>query len=187
MPLTNLERLRLQIADRPRVVLRETVGVGDAATRSYLLTLAPVVDDSETVVVGVVVKVPGIDYTLDQATGLLVFTSAPASAAQIVATYTWTVFSDAELDDLLVAKGLGVTRAAIQALQWLLADTDRFLKYTFGQESVDRSAAREGIQDLLARLEAQTSRGAVSLVKADTPCREALMHPFIQQPELDCA
>lgn len=183
MSLTDLARLRLQIADRPRVILRETLGSGDGATLSFLLTLAPVVAASETIMVG---GAPVAAYTLDDATGLLIFDAAPAANAAVVATYTWTTFSDAELEDLL-DQGLSVTRAAIQAIQWLLADSDRFLKYTFGQESVDRSASRDALTKLLERLEGQLGRGAVSLIKADTPCREALLYPFIQQPESDCA
>jgi len=177
MALTDLERLRLAIADRPRVALREQVGVGDGVSTQFQTQLFPVVDTSETVLVN---GVPSAAYALDAATGVLTFTSAPLSEAQIVATYSWSVFSDAELQDLL-DQGVSVPRAAIQAIMWLLADSERFLKYTFGQESVDRSEAREGLERLLQTLSTSLTHGAVKLVLADSDYRKCLMSPFIQQ------
>lgn len=175
MALTDLERLRLAVADRPRVALRERVGTGNATRTQWQVQLYPVEDASETVLVN---ETPVSTYVLDDATGLLTFTAAPASNATLIVTYRWTTFSDAELNDLL-DQGLSVTRAAIQIIRWLLADTDRFIKYTFGQESVDRSATREGLEKLLDRLEKEAARGGVALVKADTPERVALLYPFV--------
>mgnify|MGYP000843537044 CR=1 FL=1 len=175
MALTDLERLRLAVADRPRVTLREQVGTGNGTRTQWQVQLYPVESASETVLVN---ETPVVTYTLDDATGLLTFTAAPANNATVIVTYRWTTFSDAELNDLL-DRGLSVTRAAIQVIRWLLADTERFIKYTFGQESVDRSATREGLEKLLDRLEKEAGRGAVALVKVDTPEREALLYPFV--------
>ena len=165
MALTDLERLRLLIADRPRVILQEIIGTGDGSETLFLLQMAPVVAESETITVNGTVQTRDTDYTLDNGVGLVTFTAAPAAGAELKATYRWTTFSDEELQDLL-DQGLSVTRAAIQAIEWLLADTDRFIKYTFGQESVDRTSAREGLEHLLAGLRQQLS-GPVTLVKAD--------------------
>jgi len=184
MALTDLERLRLLIADRPKLVYDERIGVGDAVQTVFVLEMVPIVASSEVVTVSGVV-VPNTDYTLDDATGLLTFNAAPALDAPIGASYSWTVFSDDELNDLLVDQGLTLTQAAIQAIRWLLADTDRFIKYTFGQESVDRSASRDALQKLLDDLVQRNAGGVVSLVKADTDCRKALMAPFLERDE-DC-
>jgi len=184
MALTDLERLRLQIQDRPRLALRESLDVGDGVTTTFLTQLHPVLADSETVLVNGVVQEAGTDYTLIGALGALEFTTAPGSGLPVACTYQWAAFSDVELEDLL-ERYATVRRAAIAALEMLLADTDRFLKYTFGQESVDRSATREGLEKLLERLE-RSAGGPVVIVKADTPCREALLEPFIEQ-EVTCA
>lgn len=177
MALSDLERLRLQIQDRPRLALRESLGVGDGATPTFLVQLHPVLADSETVLVNNVPQVAGIDYTLNAPLGALDFTSAPANGAAVVCTYQWAAFNDAELEDLLEQYPT-VRRAAIAALEILLADTDRFIKYTFGQESVDRSATRAGLESLLERLE-KTAAGPFALVSADTPYRESLLYPFL--------
>ncbi|HNT74394.1 MAG TPA: hypothetical protein PKH77_05175 [Anaerolineae bacterium] len=179
MALSDLERLRLQIQDRPRLALRESLDVGDGITTTFLTQLHPVLDGSETVLVNGVPQVAGINYTFTYALGAIEFVVAPGSGHPVVCTYQWAAFSDAELEDLLEQYAT-VRRAAIAALEILLADTERFIKYTFGQESVDRSATREGLERLLDRLE-RSAAGPVVIVKADTPCREALLEPFVEQ------
>lgn len=179
MALSDLERLRLQIQDRPRVALREVLGYGDGAELNFLTQLHPVAAESEAVTVNGVLKTPGTDYTLDDAVGLLTFTVAPATGAAVRVTYRWSTFNDAELEDLLAQHG-SVRRAAIAALEMLLADSERFLKYTFGQESVDRTATRDALAQVIARLE-KSGDGPVSLVKADTPYRAGLLAPYLPQ------
>lgn len=174
MALTDLERLRLAIADRPRVTLREQLGLGDGVRTEFQTQLSPVVAASETVLVN---GAPIATYTLDGATGVVTFAVAPANNATLLITYRWTTFSDIELEDLL--DRFDARRAAIRAITWLLADTERFLRYTFGQESVDRSAARAGLEKLLDRLTAEVGSGAVTLVKADDAERRALLEPFL--------
>ena len=173
MALSALERLRLAIADRPRVALREQVGLGDGLRTTFQTQLSPLEEASETVLIN---EVPTSGYAIHYPTGVLEFTNPPLSAEVILITYRWTAFSNAELGDLL--DRFDLRRAAIQALEWLLADSERFMKYTFGQESVDRGAAREGLLKLLERLESQTGSGAVVLVQADTAEQRALLHPF---------
>ncbi len=183
MALSDLERLRLQIQDRKRVALRERLGDGDGAARHFLTQLHPLVSGSETVLVDNVQKVNGIDYSLDCDLGLLTFTTAPASGKSVCATYQWSTFSDTELEDLLDQRG-SVRRAAIAALEMLLADAERFLKYTFGQESVDRTATREALTQAIERLE-KSGDGPLALVKADTPYREGLLYPYLPQAPND--
>jgi len=173
MALSPLQRLRMAVADRPRVALREQVGIGDGICTQYQTQLYPVVVASETVLVN---GVPVAGYVLDYATGLLALTNAPATNATILVTYTWTTFSDTELDDLLAR--YGARNSAIHALLWLLADTDRFIRYTFGQESVDRSATREGLENLVAQLRSMSPSGAVVLVKAESAADKVLLSPF---------
>jgi hypothetical protein len=180
MALTDLARLRLAIADRARVALREQVGLGDGAREHFQTQLAPVVTGSETVLVN---ETPVATYLLDYATGLLTFTVPPAVNAGLLITYNWTTFSDAELQDLLDRYGL--RRAGVRALEWLLADTERFLRYTFGQTSVDRSAARENLLALLERLTAEMGSGAVRLVQADDAARRGLLAPFMGENRYD--
>lgn len=184
MAFSALERLRLLIADRARLVLHETVGVGDGITLAFQTRGVPVFPDSEAAVVVsgslTTVLYPGADYTFDYALGLLRLNIAPAAGESVVMAYQWAAFSDAELTDLLAQAGENVSNAAILALQSLLADSDRWIKYTLGQETVDRIAARDAVLSLIEQLRGGRT-GVVGLVKADTDYRECLMSPFIEQ------
>ena len=175
MALTDLQRLRLTVADRTRLIVNETLGIGDGAARTFQTQMAPVVEAA--VRVGGSVQDEDTDYTLDTDLGRIVFTVAPADGAEIVSTYLWTVFSDAELEDALTRNG-SVNQAAIEALRWLLADSERFIKYTHGYETVDRSEARKAIENLIDRLEAQAGAPA-GVVKATSGAEEALLAPFL--------
>ncbi len=179
MALTDLQRLRLKVADRAKTIISETVGRGDGAETFFKVIGSPLVAASQTVKVNGAVQVAGTDYTCDDAQGLLTFSTAPASGQRVTVTYQFTVFSDDELQDLLDRYTLN--GAAAEAITWLLADTDRFLKYAYAQESVDRSQARQNLQDLLGRL--QQTGGPVGLVIATTPAQIELLDPFRVQRE----
>lgn len=181
MPLSALEQLRLAIADRPRLALNEGLGVGDGVTVQFQSGLFPIVAGSTALRVAGALKTPTTDYTLDLSVGLVTMTAAPVAGAAVTLTYRWVAFTDDELTDLLTTY-VTVNAAAAQAVRWLLADTERFVKYTFGQETVDRTAAREALLDLLHQL-TQRSGVAAGLVYATTTDRETLLAPFIEQPE----
>ena len=191
MALTNLERLRLQIADRRRLEMHEVVGVSDGQSKGYQARGIPVFTGTLSVVLSlegeIIVLVEGIDYTFDYALGLLILTTAADAGAFIQCSYQWASFSDKELNDVLAQKGftaLGnddVTKASILALQMVLADGDRFIKYTLGQEMVDRSQARQAIVDLIAQLQGNALGGLVGIVEANSVYRECLMAPYLEQ------
>ena len=191
MALTNLERLRLQIADRRRLVMHEVAGVSDGQSKGYQVRGIPVFSGTLSVVLSldgvVTILAEGIDFTFDYALGLLILNTAAGSGAFIQCSYQWATFSDAELNDVLLQSGfesLGnddVTKASILALQMVLADGDRFIKYTLGQEMVDRSQARQAIVDLIAQLQGNALSGLVGIVEANSVYRECLMSPYLEQ------
>jgi hypothetical protein len=143
-----------------------------------------VVAESETVTVDGAEQARDTDYSIDNGTGVVTFGSAPASGAAIRCSYQWTTFSDEELSDLLEERG-SVVVAAVEAVCWLLADTDRLISYTYGQEKVDRTEVRQALNDLLDRLgkEARSRPGMIGVILADTDERENLMEPWIDQGE----
>lgn len=179
MALTDLEKVRLKIADRPRVVIDETIGTGNALATIFRLQGAPVTAASEAITLNGVAQTDPAHYGLVDATGVVTFVTTPSVDAVLGASYTWSVFSDDELQEALTDEG-SVNGAAAEAIRWILADTDRFVKYTFGQEVVDRGSARKALQDMLDRLE-RTS-GPIGLVLADSDELEETMAPFIEQP-----
>lgn len=184
MVLTDLQRLRLKIADRARVVLNEQIGAGDGATTKFKTQLAPVVSESEAVTVDGAEQTRDTDYSIDNGTGVITFGSAPASGKVVKCSYQWTTFNDEELSDLLEQRG-SVVGAAIEAVGWLLADTDRLISYTFGQEKVDRKDVRQALNDLLDRLEKEAGSrpGMMGVILADTDERGDLMEPWTDQRE----
>jgi len=167
-------------------VVHEQIGTGDGFLTMFQAQLHPIVLNSETITlrVGAVetVQDSGTDYEIELDTGVVTFAITPTSGTMVFASYRWAVFTDTELEDLLGSFGDDVVRAAMRAIQWLLADTDRFIKYTFGQETVDRTAGRKGLLELYDTLRA-TVGAPTGLVKALSDDREALMAPFIEQGE----
>jgi hypothetical protein len=178
MAVTDLSRLRTQIADRPRLGLNEGLGLGDGVLIHYRVIGAPVLAGSFNLYVGGVLQVEDVAYSLNYDLGLVTFTAAPATGATVVATYQWATFTDEVLQDLLLT--CSVEGAAARAISWILADVDLFMKYTYGQEQVDRSASRAGLERLYDNLIGSDAPFALAL--ADTPDREAVMEPFIEQP-----
>lgn len=179
--LTDLERLRLMVSDRERAILNEAVGTGDGATVDYQVMVSPVVSESDSVWVNGVLQTRDTDYTIALDLGVLTFAVAPADTLAVTASYRWTTFTDVELEDVLSRHG-SVRLAAVEVVGWLLANRDLFLKYTFGQEMVDRTATQKALEALLDELRAGAG-GFVGLVKATTPERERLMAPFVEQED----
>ncbi len=186
MALTALQRLRLKVADKPRQIINEEIGAGNSVLTTFQVQLWPILTGSDVIKlrtgVAEVLQVRDVDYIIDLDTGVITFTTTPLGGVVVIASYKWFAFTDAELEDLLTQVDNSVVRAAIEVIRWLLADTDRFIKYTFGQESVDRSASREGLKNLLEELKAQMG-APVGLVRADTDAREETMSPFIDQSQ----
>lgn len=184
MSFDDLDRLRFKVADRRRAVVGEVLGTGDGVTVEFQTELYPVITDSERVWVDGALQVRDTDYTTECDVGLITFLSIPADDAVVTSSYRWAAFSDEELSDVLLRFGGSIVRAAIEVITWLLADVERFLKYNFGQEGVDRSQGRAALEGLLDSLQGELGGGGpVGMVKADSPGRERLMEPFIDQPE----
>jgi len=179
--LTDLDRLRLMVSDRERAILNQQIGEGDGATVDFQTAVSPVVSESDSVWVGGVLQVRDTDYTIALDLGVVTFAAAPASGAVITCSYRWTTFTDDELLDVMDRHG-AVRLAAIEVIGWLLASRDLFLKYTFGQESVDRSATKDSLSRLLDELRSGAG-GFIGLVMATTPDRERLLEPFVDQDE----
>lgn len=185
MALTDLMRLRLRIADTQRSIINEELGVGNGVLAAFRTQLSPVVEGSDVVMLRdgstALVQVRDQDYTITESSGVVHFATAPGDGVVVVAAYDWFTFSDEELQDALDQCG-SVVRAAMQVIRWLLADTDRFIKYRFGQESVDRSASRDALLALLNELRREVG-APVGRVMADTDAREDAMAPFIDQSQ----
>lgn len=183
MSVSELDRLRVSVADRQRLVTEEILGVGDGSRKYFRLQLPVIVAGSEVIYVAGVESTRGTDYSVEYTTGLVTFGSPPAADAVIKAgKYTWTTFSDGELSDALEQNNNNVLQAAIQVVQWLLVDTERFMKYFLGQEMIDRSSGVAALQTMIEQF--KSSLGApIGIVRATTVDLEDAMEPFIEQTE----
>lgn len=73
-------------------IVNESIGTGDGSTANFNLDNDNIVDDSETVYVSNVAKTQGVDYTINNSSGVITFLSIPANGTAITANYKY--FSD---------------------------------------------------------------------------------------------
>lgn len=164
MAISDLDYIRLILSVPHRVVLTETLGTGDGTTKKFKIQLWPIIDGSETVRVDGTAKTVVTHYTIDNNTGLVTFVTAPPDTEVVDADYTWSVFSDIQIEGLLTKYHDAVTAVLKVLIRALLANTDLFIKYTTGMESVDRSAALKALQSLLEDLGKQPASAAAQAV-----------------------
>lgn len=170
MVLTNLQYIRLTLNLPYRVILREELGSGDGTIVKFQTRLWPLIALTETVRVAGSAKTRVTDYTIDDDTGLITLKVAPAAEALVDADYNWSVFSDLQITDLLARYNDQVGPTMRDLIMALLANSDLFIKYTTGMESVDRSKALDALKGLYDELkEAPGAPMAQSVVwrKAD--------------------
>lgn len=86
----------------------------------------PVLDASQSVYVGGVLKTETSDYTIDNDTGVIVFTSAPTDA--VVVTYKYSILSDEAIQDYLDLEGGDHKLAAADALEAVAVNEALVLK-----------------------------------------------------------
>jgi len=182
--LTNLEYIRLILSIPHRLVLREELGIGDGQITKFQSQLFPIISGTETVRVASAEQTPETDYDLDPDLGLITFVTAPDAGNLVDADYTWAVFSDTQIDDLLTTYNDAVSTVLQDLIRALLANADLFVKYTIGMESIDRSRALDSLQALLESLQRQspTIGQAVIWTEADYTAtgRDVPWEPFLE-------
>lgn len=184
MAISNLDYIRLLLTIPKRVVLQEELGTGDGTVKKYQIQLWPIIDETETVRVDGAQKTRGVDYTIDNDLGLVTFAVAPGDGKAVDADYTWAVFSDLTINALLAKYNDSVAPALRDLARALLSNTDLFIKYTTGMESIDRSKALDALKALLDNLEGETATSAAQAIiwkKADVETyeRDVQWEPFI--------
>jgi CRISPR-associated protein Cst2 len=84
------QHARHAVGEEAREVRDEEVGRGDGSKKEFTLRHAPVIQRSQTVYVGGMAQKETIDYTLDNASGEMTFTTAPASEVEVTADYSYS-------------------------------------------------------------------------------------------------
>lgn len=155
MALSDLAYIRLILSVPHRPILAEELGSGDGTNKKFMTQLSPIIAESETIRVDGTVKTRTTDYAIDNAFGLVTFVTAPADGKLVDADYKWSVFSDTEINGLLARYNDSVYQVLKQLVRALLSNSDLFIKYTVGMESVDRSQALSALKALQKDLAAE--------------------------------
>lgn len=90
--------------NKPVVVPAEYLGTGDGTNNSFTVKNKPVIAGTERVYVDGVLQTPGSAYTINNATGVITFVTAPASGKPITAAYTYE--SGAGTQDEITSSGV---------------------------------------------------------------------------------
>lgn len=105
--------IRQMIADLPNAEIFSATG--DGLTNLFILPNTPIQTGTEVVSLNGTVFPQSSNWTVNESTGLLMFTSAPANTVAISVFFSWTFFTDTNLQAYLDAEGDDY-RAAAQAL-----------------------------------------------------------------------
>lgn len=162
MALSDLQYIRLILTLPHRVVLRELLGQGDGTIARFQTQLWPIVADTCIVYVDGAAVDPD-DYELDEETGLITFEAAPGAEAIVTTDYNWSAFNDAQIEGLLDRYNDSVQAVLVDLVKSLLSNSDLFIKYTIGMESVDRTKAYDALARLLDDL---SSKPAAAVAQA---------------------
>ena len=148
MPLTDLEELRFKIGDR-YVAFKESI-LGDGSTKAFSLSSYPIRSTGTAVYVNTSLQTETTHYTLNDDTGELEFTSAPALGVLVQVNGQASIFSDTELNDLLTNEGT-VQKARVQCYEILLLDRSKQNKWIAGDGgiSVDPTPSLRALTDLI--------------------------------------
>lgn len=160
MTFTSIEQVRLKISDKPTITRELTDG--DGTGKYFKLGNAPILlAPIPQVRVGGILKTENADYTIDYDQGIVTFSAAPTSGAEIDFIYYYTVFSDSEIEQFLTDGAGNTVVAAAYALYAWAADAAKLAKrYTLsgggglgqvvGDTSVTAKELRETAKALIA-------------------------------------
>lgn len=162
--------LRLAIGDQNKVMVADDFGVGNGSTVYFRLSMFPVRNGTQVLatksVAGVITALTlTTDYTITDATGEIVMTTAPANGVSIWAqTYEYNAFSDSELDSILSDNGSDLNLSAAHCCRTLAVDSARWFAYWAGDEKVDRTKASEHFRKLALMFENKAMSGQAALI-----------------------
>jgi CRISPR-associated protein Cst2 len=83
------QHARHAVGEAAREVTGEGVGRGDGSRKAFTLRHTPVIQRSQTVYVAGAAQKESTDYMIDNASGAITFTTAPASGVEVTADYSY--------------------------------------------------------------------------------------------------
>ena len=142
MALTDLQLLRLRVADKARNFTEQAIGDGTAK----IFQLANFPASSVSVYLDGVLQTLTTHYAISGDDGRLTMVSAPPNAAVVLVVGSASVFSDTELNDVLDRQG-SVRDAVLEVLQILMVDAAKRIRWGTNQGlTVDESMMAKNAQ-----------------------------------------
>lgn len=158
MSYTNLQLLRRVVGDPGDPV--NDLSSGDAVTTIFYISSPPIAANSQAVYVGGALKTEGSDYTLDDVSGKLIFSSAPASGTNnILVDYTSVRAPDPDLIEALrmygltdsatadIGPALAILQAAVEVCEWTARRYSDAVDITTDGQSIARSQIAKAFAD----------------------------------------
>lgn len=150
--MTPIEAVRLKSSDKS-VVTREKVKTSGEDQYFKLKNSNIFAIPAPSITLDGVVKIEGVDYTIDYNQGIVSWATMPAVNGVIEFTYYWSVFSDTEIQYFLDESGGNITIATARLLLAWAADAARLAKRQtlsggggLGQVVIDTSVAAKELR-----------------------------------------
>jgi hypothetical protein len=191
MSLTDIERVRLRIADKSSIV-RE-IDEGDGVAKFYKLNHENVATSPAIQVwIDDILQSTPADYSVDTLNGIVTFALVPTINANLVFQYYWTLFTDDEIQDYLDQNGGSVNIASAKLLYSLAANAALLAKRStltggsgLGSITEDTSVAARELRNTaegLIQLEGQIGSDIPAEGLTEVPWTE---HMYQRQLEQD--
>ena len=159
MPLTNLERLRLNINDNYREF--QDSQAGDGSSIHFRLSSYPISANSQQVYLAGTLQTETTHYTLDDDTGKLTFLTAPGDGLTIFARGEASAFSDTELNDIITQNDDSVLQATLHCLRLLMSNNALRERWRAGDLESDPRSILENLAELYRFWLEQRAYGAI--------------------------
>lgn len=156
--LTTAQQVRLRIQDQP--LIADTTYYGDGTANTF-----PLPNRNLTTASAYVPGAGGWSATgaTFDAAGSVIFATALSANSAFRTRYTYSTFSDDEIDTLLTAGGGGVNGAAIEAVQTLMFDGLKRARWMAPDNTqYDDTAAMALLKDLYRTLKEEQADQAVA-------------------------
>jgi hypothetical protein len=125
--MDSISAVRLKSSDKS-VITREK-GVGNGVDKYFKLKNSNIGTNPPVEVrVNDVLRLVGVDYTVDAPNGIIAFTNTPTEGLDLEFTYYWSVFSDDEIQYFLDEAGGNTTIATSYCLMAWAADAAKLAK-----------------------------------------------------------
>lgn len=160
MTLTTAQQVRLRIQDIPAIA--DSVLYGDGMATQFALPQRNLTSATAFVPAGTTAW-SGTGATFDATFGGVAFSGVVSAGSAFRVRYTYSVFSDDEINTMITAGGGSVVGASMEAVQTLLFDAPKRAVWRAPDGSMyDDTAAQAALQALFSALRDRQAQDAIA-------------------------